>query len=173
MITITAFPEISEKELKSITGTWEYIEHIVSKTYELLEKDKSDYLHDKVTVYQVTLMKLGMIYPCPDLPGLAGGFMAVIKEGLGEYLFENDFAECLHEWGFQHLSSIVRKANAIYESQKAELEQEMSIDDLYEYYNQFPELELLGDEFEYYMGEEYVNIIEFVQNNIRKFAIVV
>jgi hypothetical protein len=169
----TVIPRISIKELNRKAGTWQYIEFIVHETHVLLEKNPA--LYSKVTTYQDTLMILQLIYPGPDIGVFPGGFITLIQEGFGEYIFESEFGGCLKEWGFNHLASIIERANKIYQSKKVELESQTHDYEveLSEYYAQYPELGKLGEEFGYYMGDEAEYIIEFVKNNIEYFAIVV
>lgn len=73
-----------------------------------------------------------------------GGFVQLIQNGFGGYIFKNPFAKALRLMGATELSKLVYKAKEIYEAHQADLEKETdeaTFLAMYEQYEAFDELE--------------------------------
>jgi len=73
-----------------------------------------------------------------------GGFVQLIQNGYGPYIFENPFAKAMKQYGLSELSKLVYRAHDIYAEHKADLTKERSEDDfmaMYEQYAGFDDLE--------------------------------
>ena len=53
-----------------------------------------------------------------------GGFVQLIQNGYGGYVFGNPFAKALRQFGAKEMSKIIYSAKDIYDANKAELERE-------------------------------------------------
>ncbi len=75
---------------------------------------------------------------------MEGGFVQLIQNGYGGYIFHNPFARALREWGLKDLSKLIYAARKIYDQHGTELEKERSEEEfmaLYEQYEIFDALE--------------------------------
>lgn len=75
---------------------------------------------------------------------LEGGFIQLIQNGFGGYIFKNPFAKALRFFGAIELSKLVYKAKEIYDTNQADLEKETdeaTFLAMYEQYEAFDELE--------------------------------
>ncbi len=73
-----------------------------------------------------------------------GGFVQLIQNGYGPYIFENPFAKAMKLYGLPELSKLIYRAHDIYAANKADLTKERSDDDfmaMYEQYAGFDDLE--------------------------------
>lgn len=99
-----------------------------------------------------------------------GGFVQLIQNGYGPYIFENPFAKAMRLFGAKDLSKLVYDAKKIYDANRADLEKECDDDEfmaMYEQYEAFDDLE------EAFMDMEELitaQIAEYVDNNIEQFA---
>jgi hypothetical protein len=101
---------------------------------------------------------------------LQGGFIQLIQNGYGGYIFRNPFAKSLRIFGADELSKLIYKAREIYDLNQNELEQEMSDDEfhaLYEKYEAFEELEERFFDIENTCTEI---IASYVDNHLSDFA---
>lgn len=90
--------------------------------------------------YQHTL--LGYHYFRSEL--LEGGFIQLIHNGYGPYIFENPFAKSMRLMGAKDFSKLVYKAKKIYDDHKSDITKSCSEEEfmaLYEQYEDFDELE--------------------------------
>jgi hypothetical protein len=75
---------------------------------------------------------------------MQGGFIQLIQNGFGMYIFKNPFAKVLKIFGTEELSKIVYKAMEIYLKHQTNLERETTEEEftaMYEEYEAFDELE--------------------------------
>lgn len=101
---------------------------------------------------------------------LEGGFVQLIQNGYGPYIFENPFAKAMRLFGAKEFSKLIYEARKIYDAHKADLEKECSEEEfmaMYEQYEAFDDLE------EAYMDmEEMVTaqLAEYVDEHLELFA---
>ena len=103
---------------------------------------------------------------------MQGGFIQLIQNGYGNYIFRNPFAKSMKIFGAQELSKIVYKAMEIYDTNQNDLERETTDEEftaMYEQYEAFDELEERFFEIE----EDCTSIIaSYVDNHIEDFAVI-
>ena len=102
-----------------------------------------------------------------------GGFIQLIQNGYGPYLFDYPFAKSKRLFGAKEFSKLIYTAKKNYDENRADLEKDCDDEEfmaMYEQYEVFDELE------EQFMDmEELVTalIAEYVVNNIEQFAEIV
>lgn len=86
---------------------------------------------------------------------LEGGFVQLIQNGYGPFIFLNPFAKAMRLWGLKEFSKWLYDARELYEKSKAKLEcPTNSEEDFMALYEQYPE----WDEFDDYFIEEEPSI---------------
>lgn len=104
---------------------------------------------------------------------LEGGFVQLIQNGYGPYIFENPFAKAMRLFGLKDFSKLIYKAREIYEANKEDLVKERTDEEfmaMYEQYEAFDELE------ESYIEEEEgitAQIAHYVDEHLELFANIV
>ena len=102
-----------------------------------------------------------------------GGFVQLIQNGYGPYIFDNPFAKAMRLFGLKEFSKLIYAAKKIYDENKQDLEKERDDDEfmaMYEQYEAFDDLE------EQFMDmEEYVTakLAEYVDEHLEYFAEVI
>ena len=76
-----------------------------------------------------------------------GGFVQLIYNGYGSFLFRNPFAKAIKGWGIEELASLVKKAGKLYFKYKNEIERECTDDEFMAMFEQYPEFDDLDDLF--------------------------
>ena len=102
-----------------------------------------------------------------------GGFVQLIQNGYGPYIFDNPFAKAMRLFGVKEFSKLVYAAKKIYDENKDDLEKECDEDEFMAMYEQY---EVFDDLEEKFMDmEELVTakLAEFVDENLELFATVV
>jgi hypothetical protein len=102
-----------------------------------------------------------------------GGFVQLIYNGYGGYIFGNPFAKALKLMGAVNLSKLVYKAKDIYELRKTELEKEVEEEELCEIYSEFEEFDELDEDYIRIEDDEIFKIAQYVDEHIDAFAEVV
>ena len=73
-----------------------------------------------------------------------GGFVQLIQNGYGPYIFLNPFAKAMRLMGAKEFSKLIYEAKRIYDEHRQELERECTEDEfmaMYEQYEEFDDLE--------------------------------
>jgi hypothetical protein len=102
-----------------------------------------------------------------------GGFVQLIQNGYGEYIFGNPFAKAIRQFGATELSKLIYKAKEIYDPNKKELERETTEEEFHAMYVDF---EIFDDLEEMYfdMEEQQTALIAaYVDEHIADFAEIV
>ena len=102
-----------------------------------------------------------------------GGFVQLIHNGYGPFIFKNPFAKAVKLWGMRELSKLVYDAHTLYVKYHEPLEKDCTDDEFMALFEQFPEFDDMDDEF---VEKEEVwteAIARYIDENIEKFASVV
>lgn len=101
---------------------------------------------------------------------MEGGFVQLIQNGYGPYIFDNPFAKAMRLFGAKDFSKLIYEAKEIYDAHRADLEKDCTEDEfmaMYEQYEAFDDLE------EKYMEEEELitaQIAAYVDEHLDSFA---
>lgn len=99
-----------------------------------------------------------------------GGFVQLIHNGYGPFIFKNPFAKAVKLWGMRDLSKMVYDAHSLYVKYHEQIERDCTDDEFMALFEQFPEFDDLDDTF-VEMEEEWTEqIARYIDANIDKFA---
>lgn len=104
---------------------------------------------------------------------MEGGFIQLIQNGYGGYIFDNPFAKAMRLFGAKEFSKLIYKAKKIYDANKEDLTKECSDDDFMAMYEQYEVFDELEEEF-MEMEEQVTAILaEYIDNHLNDFAEVI
>lgn len=99
-----------------------------------------------------------------------GGFVQLIHNGYGPFIFKNPFAKAVKLWGLRDLSKLVYDAHSLYVKYHEELEKDCTDEEFMALFEQYPEFDDLDDEF-VEQEETWTELIaRYVDEHIDKFA---
>ena len=101
-----------------------------------------------------------------------GGFVQLIHNGYGPFIFKNPFAKAVKLWGMRDLSKLVYEAHTLYIKYHEQIEQDCTDDEFMAMFEQFPEFDNLDDEFVEQEEAWTAQIAHYIDNNIEKFAVI-
>ena len=101
-----------------------------------------------------------------------GGFVQLIHNGYGPFIFKNPFAKAVKLWGMRELSKLVYDAHTLYVKYHEPLEKDCTDDEFMALFEQFPEFDDMDDEFVEKEEEWTEQIARYIDENIDRFAIV-
>ncbi|MFM2291855.1 MAG: hypothetical protein RIS29_1668 [Bacteroidota bacterium] len=102
-----------------------------------------------------------------------GGFVQLIQNGYGSYIFENPFAKAIKQFGAAELSKLVYKAKEIYDPNKKELERETTEEEFNAMYVDFEAFDELEERYFDMEEEQTALIAQYVDEHITEFAEIV
>ena len=159
-------PEIKKEEVERVKNdAWELIYLFGKKYYEIIEKN-DEKITEQFSEYQHTLMA----YKYFDSEVCNGGFIQLIQNGYGDYIFNSSFSENLKSWGAEKASEIVEKAKIIYKKYRKELEEEKSNEKFSELYKKITEFEPLEDEYYKINDDETEKVKSYIETHLNNFA---
>ncbi len=102
-----------------------------------------------------------------------GGFVQLIQNGYGPYIFENPFAKALRQFGCGELSKLIYKAKEIYDANKEELTRETTEAEFNAMYVDFEIFDELEERYFDMEEEQTALLAQYVDEHIEDFAEVV
>ena len=101
---------------------------------------------------------------------LEGGFVQLIQNGYGPYIFDNPFAKAMRLWGAKEFSKLLYEAKKIYDENKADLQKDCTDDEFMTMYEQYEDFDDLEDRFMEMEEEITATIASYVDEHISDFA---
>ena len=102
-----------------------------------------------------------------------GGFIQLIHNGYGPFIFDNPFAKAMRLMGAHDFSKLVYKGKRLYDKYRAELTKECSDEDFMALFERYPEFDELDDEFVEAEEEITETLAHYVDEHLGQFAEVV
>ena len=99
-----------------------------------------------------------------------GGFVQLIHNGYGPFIFKNPFAKALKFWGMRPLSKLIYDAHTLYVKYGQQLERDCTDDEFMALFEQFPEFDDLDDTFVEKEEEWTEQIARYIDEHIDRFA---
>ncbi|MBR6841324.1 MAG: DMP19 family protein [Prevotella sp.] len=102
-----------------------------------------------------------------------GGFVQLIYNGYGPFIFKNPFAKALRQWEMREPSKLVYDAHTLWLKHRERIEKEMSDEEFMALFEQFPDFEDFDDKF---IENEEVwteDIAHYIDDHLEKFAKIV
>ena len=102
-----------------------------------------------------------------------GGFVQLIHNGYGPFIFKNPFAKALNKmWQMRELSKRLYEVHTLWLKYREELERDCTDDEFMALFERFPEFDDYDDWFVENEEELTAQVARYVDDNIEKFAIV-
>lgn len=150
-------------------GAMPFLQVFIDTYNKLFVEDPTKETLASLNGYQNTLLAFGIFRN----EVRSGGFVQLIHNGYGPYIFDNPFARAIREMGAGDLSKLIYAAKKIYDARKNELEQEVEEEELCETYLEFEEFDVLDDKYIDMEDEQTMAIAEFVDEHIDLFATII
>ena len=118
---------------------------------------------------QITLLAYSIIHE----EIMDGGFVQLIHNGYGPFVFKNPFAKVMKMWGLTELGKLIYKAHELYKKHGEEIERDCTDDEFMALFEKYPKFDDLDDEF-VENEEEWTNLIaHYVDEHIEQFVTIV
>lgn len=99
-----------------------------------------------------------------------GGFIQLIHNGYGPFIFDNPFAKAMRLMGAHDFSKLVYKAKKLYDKYKEELTKDCSDEEFMALFERYPEFDDLDDNFVEMEEEVTETLARYVDEHIDTFA---
>ena len=115
---------------------------------------------------QVTLLAWDVLHE----EVMDGGFVQLIHNGYGPFIFKNPLAKALKLWGLRELSKLIYSAHTLYIKYGEQIERDCTDDEFMALFEQFPEFDDLDDTFVEEEEKWTADIAHYIDEHIERFA---
>lgn len=99
-----------------------------------------------------------------------GGFVQLIHNGLGNFIFKNPFAKALRLWGLRDLSKLIYDGHTLWLKYRDEIEKDCSEEEFMAFFERYPEFDDLDDKFVENEEAWTEDIAHYIDDHLEKFA---
>lgn len=122
----------------------------------------------KLNTSQITLLAYNILHE--DV--MDGGFIQLIHNGYGAFIFTNPVAKILKDWGLKDLSRLLFSGKKLYFEHHTSLEQECSDEQFMALFEQHPEFDDLDDDFVEHEEEWTEAMAMYVDEHLTDFVVI-
>lgn len=102
-----------------------------------------------------------------------GGFVQLIHNGYGPFIFKNPFSKMMRKWGLDPLASLINKVHKPYSHHHEEIERECTDEEFMALFEQMPEFDDYDDEFVENEEEWTAAVACYIDEHLDRFATIV
>lgn len=99
-----------------------------------------------------------------------GGFIQLIHNGYGPFIFKNPVAKVLRLWEMRELSKLIYEAHTLWLKHREKIEMDCTDEEFMALFEQFPDFDDLDDQFVEYVEEWTEDIAHYVDDHLERFA---
>lgn len=122
----------------------------------------------KLQADQITLMAY-MIFREEVMDG---GFVQLIHNGYGPFIFLNPFAKAMRLWGAKDFCNLIYKGRKLFEKYGEEITKDYSDEEFMALFEKYPEFDDLDDEFIEMEEEVTETVARYIDEHLEQFAII-
>lgn len=101
-----------------------------------------------------------------------GGFVQLIYNGYGPFIFLNPFAKAMRLWGGKDFCNLIYKGRKLFEQYGDEITKECSDEEFMALFEKYPDFDELDDAFIEMEEEVTETIARYIDNHLEQFAII-
>lgn len=158
---------ISDAKLRQAaeSGADAFLSTVIEATLEAIGGELNASNMNELSADQVTLLAYHMLHE----EVMDGGFVQLIHNGWGPFIFDNPFAKAMRLFGAHDFSKLVYKGKKLYDEHKDELTKECSDDEFMALFEKFEEFDDLDDKFIEMEEEVTATIAYYVDEHMDDF----
>ncbi len=99
-----------------------------------------------------------------------GGFVQLIHNGYGAFIFKNPFSKMMRKWGIDDLAKLINKVHKSFSHHHEEIEKECSYDEFMALFERFPEFDNFDDDFVENEEQWTTMVAYYIDEHIGSFA---
>ena len=150
-------------------GMDEFIQVFVDAIYKSIGGELTQEMMEELNSDQITLLA----YLVLREEVMNGGFVQLIHNGYGSFIFKNPFAKAVKAWGMKDLCRMVYDVHTLYAKYHDEIEKDCTDDEFMAMFEQYTEFDDYDDGFVENEERWTEDIAHYIDSNIEKFAKIV
>ena len=145
-----------------------FVEVFVNAINEAIEGQLTTETMSELNSDQITLLAYSILRD----EVMDGGFVQLIHNGYGPFIFKNPFAKAIKQWGLRDLSKLIYNAHSLYVKYGVEIEKECSDEEFMALFEQYEEFDEMDDAF-VENEEDWTNMVAvYIDDHIENFAVI-
>ena len=162
---------IKDKDLRDASekGMDAFVELFVNAINEAIGNELTIETMALLNADQITLLAYNILRE----EVMDGGFIQLIHNGYGEFIFKNPFAKAVRQWGLRDLSKLVYNVHTLYIKYKEEIEPDCSDEEFMALFERYPDFDEMDDEFVENEEQWTRDIAYYIDEHIDRFCKVV
>lgn len=158
----------AELQQAASTGMDEFVGAVVQAIRKDIDNQLTAETMAQLSAEQTTLLAWQMMHD--EL--MDGGWVQLIHNGLGPFVFKNPLAKALKLWGLRALSKQIYAAHTLYTKYGSEIERDCTDEEFMALFERFPEFDDLDDEFVENEEQWTAEIAHYVDEHLGQFVVV-
>ena len=138
----------------------------VKATYEAIGGELTEESMQELNADQITLLAWDILHQ----EVMDGGFVQLIHNGYGPFIFKNPFAKAIKMWGLRELSKLIYEAHTLWLKHRETIEKDCTDEEFMALFEQLPEFDDLDDLFVENEEAWTADIAHYVDDHLERFA---
>ena len=150
----------------AMEGMDAFLQVFVKATYDAIGGELTAETMQELNADQITLLAWNILHE----EVMDGGFVQLIHNGYGPFIFKNPFAKALKLWDLKELSKLIYDAHTLWLKHRENIEKDCTDEEFMALFEQFPEFDDLDDLFVEHEEEWTEDIAHYVDDHLDRFA---
>ena len=150
-------------------GVDAFLQAIIDATNEAIGGELTTETMAELSADQITLLAWNILHE----EVMDGGYVQLIHNGYGPFIFQNPFDKAVREWGMADLCSHIRKAHKLFSKHRQTIEQDYTDEEFMALFEQLPEFDDFDDEFVEKEEDWTEQIAHYVDDHLDQFIQIV
>ncbi|MBO5614504.1 MAG: DMP19 family protein [Prevotella sp.] len=156
----------SQLQKAAQTGMDSFVSVFVNAIRDGIQNELTTETMAQLNADQITLLAWDILHE----EVMDGGFVQLIHNGYGPFIFKNPFAKAVRLWGLRDLSKLIYDAHTLYLKYHEKIEQDCTEEEFMALFEQFPEFDDMDDTFVESEEAWTEQIAEYIDQHIEQFA---
>lgn len=150
----------------AMEGMDAFINVFVKAIYDTIDGELTPETMAELNADQMTLLAWDILHK----EVMDGGFVQLIHNGYGTFVFKNPLAKVLRMWEMRGPSKLIYDAHSLWLKHREEIEKECSDEEFMALFEQFPDFDDFDDQFVENEEEWTEDIAHYIDDHLEKFA---
>lgn len=165
---MTERPKIKDAELQAAAaqGMDEFVDVFVRHTYDMIGGTLDAQTMPRLSAAQITLLAYNALRD----EVMNGGYVQLIHNGYGAFIFLNPFARAIKEWGLVELARHVRKVIPLFKKYRSQIERDCTDEEFMAMFEAMPEFDEYDDDFVVNEEQWTAQVACYIDDHMDEFA---
>ncbi len=150
----------------ALNGMDEFLQVIVDAIYDAIGGELTADTLQEINADQITLLAYFILRDTV----MDGGFVELIHNGYGPFIYLNPFAKAVRNWGLRDLYKIISESHRLFGKYRSEIEKDCTQEEFDALFEKFPEFDDYDDYFVEHEEEFTMEIAHYVDDHLDDFC---